>query len=59
MAWAVVTAAGGIPVINVTALSPALGGVAATVNANGIGTPVSVVTPPMPGMPIRFVSVPP
>jgi hypothetical protein len=59
MAWAVITVPSyGIPVINVTPLDPLVGGVSATV-VSAYGTPVTVVTPPMPGLPVRFVAAPP
>lgn len=56
MAKPVVTvAAGGIPVVDVTATKPNLG-VAVTEAANGRGTAVTKVTG-KPGLPVTFVTV--
>jgi hypothetical protein len=58
MAWPVMTVpSGGIPVVNVTVLGPLIGVPATVVSAYGM--PVTVVTPPQQGLPVRFVVPPP
>lgn len=58
MGLAVVTvAAGGIPVVDVTATTPKLG-VPVTEAANGKGIPVTKMTLPKGGIPVTYV-VPP
>ena len=58
MGLAVVTvAAGGLPVVDVTATTPKLG-LPVTEAANGRGIPVTKVTLPKGGLPVTFV-VPP
>jgi hypothetical protein len=58
MGLAVVTvAAGGLPVIDVTATTPKLG-IPVSEAANGRGIPVTKVTLPKGGIPVTFV-VPP
>lgn len=55
MAMAVVTvAAGGMPVIDVTATKPLLGA-AVTEATNGRGVAVTKVTGTVPGIPVTFV----
>ena len=59
MALAVVTvAAGGIPVVDVTATTPKLG-VPVSEAANGRGIAVTKVTLPRGGLPVTYVVPPP
>ena len=59
MAIAVVTvAAGGIPVVDVTATTPRLG-IPVSEAATGKGIPVTKVTLPAGGLPVTYVVPPP
>jgi hypothetical protein len=59
MAVAVVTvAAGGLPVVDVTATTPRLG-MPVTESVNGRGIAVTKVTLPRGGLPVTFVVPPP
>lgn len=56
MAKAVVTvAAGGLPVVDMTATKPGLG-IAVSEAANGIGLRVTKVTAPAPGLAVSYVA---
>jgi hypothetical protein len=59
MALPVVTvAAGGLPVVDVTATTPKLG-LGVSEAANGRGVPVTKVTDPKPGLAVTYVVPPP